>query len=91
LVKNKLNTYLQYGNSIEEEKKRFKILADLNHQKVMFFQGISHEFKTPLTLMLSPLDEVINICPKETPIMSLLQIIRRNTHRLLKLINILLQ
>ncbi|CAG8437594.1 11679_t:CDS:10 [Scutellospora calospora] len=91
LVTNKLGTYLHYGNSIEEEKKRSKILADLNYQKDMFFQGISHEFKTQLTLMLSPLDEVINICPKEAPIMSLLQIIRRNTHRLLKLINILLQ
>ncbi|CAG8512311.1 7486_t:CDS:10, partial [Scutellospora calospora] len=91
LVSNQLDTYLQYGNSIEEEKKQSKILADLNHQKVMFFQGISHELKTPLTLMVSPLDEVINICLKETPIMSLLQIIRRNSHRLLKLINILLQ
>ncbi|RIB14214.1 hypothetical protein C2G38_2195754 [Gigaspora rosea] len=91
LVINQMNKYLLYGASMEEEKKRTKILADLNRQKVTFFQGISHELKTPLTLMLSPLDDVINVCSQETQIMSHLQIVRRNARRLLKLINVLLQ
>ncbi|RIB05860.1 hypothetical protein C2G38_2253571 [Gigaspora rosea] len=91
LVTNQMNSFLFHGRSIEEEKMRSKILADLNHQKVTFFQGISHELKTPLTLMLSPLDDVINTSLPEAPIMSYLQTIKRNTYRLLKLIKILLQ
>ncbi|RIB14509.1 hypothetical protein C2G38_2195012 [Gigaspora rosea] len=43
---------------------------------------------SPLTLMISPLDDVINACSQES---SHLQIIRRNARRLLKLINTLLQ
>ncbi|CAG8446791.1 3528_t:CDS:10, partial [Scutellospora calospora] len=91
LVTNQMNTYLEHGNTVEEEKKRSKILAELNYQKIIFFQGISHELKTPLTLMLSPLNDVINVCPQDAPIMPFLKIIQRNTHRLLKLINVLLQ
>ncbi|KAF0402743.1 protein-histidine kinase [Gigaspora margarita] len=45
LVTNQLNTYLLHGKKIEEEKLRSKLLADLNYQKVMFFQGISHELQ----------------------------------------------
>ncbi|RIB16859.1 hypothetical protein C2G38_2188831 [Gigaspora rosea] len=91
LIVNHMNTFLLHARSIEMEKKRSKTLADLNRQKVSFFQGISHELKTPLTLMLSPLDDIINECPQDASIMSYLQIIRRNAHRLLKLINTLLQ
>ncbi|RIB26981.1 hypothetical protein C2G38_2161729 [Gigaspora rosea] len=91
LVTNQMSTCLLQGKTREEEKQRSKILADLNYQKVMFFQGISHELKTPLTLMLSPLEDVINICPEDAPITLYLQTIRRNVHRLLKLINTLLQ
>ncbi|RIB28824.1 hypothetical protein C2G38_1348582 [Gigaspora rosea] len=91
LVANQMNTFLLHGKSIEEERERSKILADLNYQKIMFFQGISHELKTPLTLMLSPLEDVISEGSREAPIMSHLQTIRRNSRRLLKLINVLLQ
>ncbi|KAF0475491.1 protein-histidine kinase [Gigaspora margarita] len=65
LVLNQMNTCLLQGKTREEEKKRAKLLADLNSQKVMFFQGISHELKTPLTLMLSPLEDVINISAQD--------------------------
>ncbi|KAF0512849.1 protein-histidine kinase [Gigaspora margarita] len=76
LVANQMNTFLLHAKSNEEERKRSKTLADLNHQKVMFFQGISHELKTPLTLMLSPLDDLINACSREAQIIPYLQIIR---------------
>ncbi|KAF0532045.1 protein-histidine kinase [Gigaspora margarita] len=79
LIVNHMNTCLFNARSIEEERKRTKTLADLNSQKVSFFQGISHELKTPLTLMLSPLNDIINACPQEKPIMSHLQIIRRDS------------
>ncbi|RIB09084.1 histidine kinase-like ATPase [Gigaspora rosea] len=54
---------------------------------LIFFFTIS----TPLTLMISPIEDIINAFPQEAPIMSHLQIIRRNARRLLKLINTLLQ
>ncbi|CAG8634984.1 9014_t:CDS:2, partial [Scutellospora calospora] len=91
LTMSHVNAFLMHGKSVEEEKMQSKLLSDLNHQKVMFFHNISHELKTPLTLMFSPLEEVINTCPQGTQMMSHLQIIRRNTFRLLKLINTLLQ
>ncbi|RIB26103.1 hypothetical protein C2G38_2164178 [Gigaspora rosea] len=91
LVTNQIYVLLQHGKSVEDEKNQTKILADMNYQKITFFQGISHELKTPLTLMLSPLDAIINACTQEPLLMSHLQIIRRNAHRLLKLINSLLQ
>ncbi|KAF0375604.1 PAS domain S-box protein [Gigaspora margarita] len=90
-VLNYVNRILIHGMSIEEEKRRTKILPDLNHQKDMFFQSISHELKTPLTLIFSPLDaiilapstlifsppdELINICSQDTQIKSYLQIIQ---------------
>ncbi|KAF0503049.1 PAS domain S-box protein [Gigaspora margarita] len=44
-VLNYVNRILIRGMSIEEEKRRAKILSDLNHQKDMFFKSISHELK----------------------------------------------
>ncbi|KAF0443721.1 protein-histidine kinase [Gigaspora margarita] len=76
-----MNTFLLHAKTIEEEKMRSKVLADLNRQKVSFFQGLSHELKTPLTLMFSPLDDIITACSKEAPMMSHLQLIRPSEDR----------
>ncbi|CAG8459259.1 8793_t:CDS:10, partial [Scutellospora calospora] len=91
LVVNQVSLILTQGALREDEKKRVEMLTDLNRQKVTFFQNISHELRTPLTLMLSPLDQTINSCMHKTTIYSLLQIVQRNTRRLLKLVNNLLQ
>ncbi|RIB18109.1 hypothetical protein C2G38_2245974 [Gigaspora rosea] len=91
LVTNQIYVLLQHGKSVEDEKNQTKILADMDYQKITFFQGISHEIKTPLTLMISPLNDVINTCIQKPLLMSHLQIIRRNAHRSLKHINALLQ
>ncbi|CAG8562128.1 2882_t:CDS:10, partial [Scutellospora calospora] len=91
LITNQIRTFLQHGRIIEEEKKRSKLLADLNYKKIAFFQGISHELKSPLTLILSPLDDVINICQQNSPVIPNLKLIRRNALRLFKLINSLLK
>ncbi|KAF0508287.1 protein-histidine kinase [Gigaspora margarita] len=77
LVTSQIYTLLQHGKSVEDEKNQAKILADMNYQKITFFQGISHELKTPLTLMLSLLDAVTNACAQELLIMVHIQIICR--------------
>ncbi|CAI2172268.1 11427_t:CDS:10 [Funneliformis geosporum] len=91
LVVGHVSSGLSHGRSREEERKQAEILADLNRQKIMFFQNISHELRTPLTLMLSPLDDVISNISDHSQSLTHLQMIRRNARRLLKLVNTLLQ
>ncbi|KAF0537243.1 PAS domain S-box protein [Gigaspora margarita] len=79
-----VSTIITNGKIREDERKQVELLANLNHQKLKFFQNISRELQSPLTLILSPLDEAINSCLQETIMHSHLQIVQRNTHRLLK-------
>ncbi|KAF0529943.1 protein-histidine kinase [Gigaspora margarita] len=57
LVTNQIYELLQHGKSVEDEKKQTKILADMNYQKIMFFQGISHKIKTSETSKIQGLDK----------------------------------
>ncbi|KAK3846540.1 MAG: hypothetical protein J3R72DRAFT_242486 [Linnemannia gamsii] len=82
---------LHFGRSREEERKSTEALFELNKAKISFFQNISHELRTPLTLMLAPLDDVLNQTPENAPTRSSLDMVRRNSRRLLKLVNTLLQ
>ncbi|NUP10065.1 MAG: PAS domain-containing protein, partial [Polyangiaceae bacterium] len=54
-----------------------------------FFMNVSHEFRTPLTLLLGPLDDLL-AGPLETEQRDALQTMRRNAHRLLRLVSSLL-
>ena len=76
----------------EKEREQATALAELDLAKTAFFSNVSHEFRTPLTLMLGPLDDVLaNSGDEVTPeSRELLTIVRRNGQRLLKLVNTLL-
>ncbi len=68
-------------------------LAQLDHAKTNFFSNISHEFRTPLTLILGSLQEVIGeevagLSPAQSALLAAAQ---RNSLRLLKLVNTLLE
>jgi signal transduction histidine kinase/ligand-binding sensor domain-containing protein/DNA-binding response OmpR family regulator len=78
------------------EMKRFKLqqqathLADLDHLKSRFFANISHEFRTPLTLILGPLDKFIQQSENDSSAHSIYRMMQRNARRLLRLVNQLL-
>ncbi|KAF0541188.1 PAS domain S-box protein [Gigaspora margarita] len=91
LVVNRFSLALTRSISRRDEKKHLELLADLNRQKIKIFQNLSHELLNPLALTLSPLEEAISSCTRESIIHSHLQTVQRNTRRLLKLVSILLQ
>ncbi len=59
----------------------------INDMKLKFFTNISHEFKTPLTLIFGPLQKLLAENTLDVGVKSQLQIIDRNSRRLLNLIN----
>ena len=74
----------------EEERQRAETLAELDRAKTLFFSNVSHEFRTPLTLILAPLQDVL--CDRSLPpsAREQLDLAYRNALRLLKLVNTLL-
>jgi PAS domain S-box-containing protein len=80
------------ARSYEAERKRSEALAELDRTKTAFFSNVSHEFRTPLTLILSPLEQVLigAYGSINTEQRGEMERIRRNAVRLLKLVNTIL-
>lgn len=75
----------------QREKERLARLAELDRTKTEFYSNVSHEFRTPLTLMLSPLDEMLDGAEGLTDrLKEELERVRRNAHRLLRLVGTIL-
>jgi signal transduction histidine kinase/ligand-binding sensor domain-containing protein/AraC-like DNA-binding protein len=70
---------------IEKEKDH-----ELNEAKIMFFTNISHEFRTPLTLILSPITELLSSFDLKSSVKEKLFLVETNAFRMLRLINQLL-
>jgi PAS domain S-box-containing protein len=86
------------GNVVawEQEQRRAEALEKIDRAKTAFFSNVSHEFRTPLTLILGPLDDALAadagagdqaLAPAQR---ARLELTRRNALRLLKLVNALL-
>jgi signal transduction histidine kinase/ligand-binding sensor domain-containing protein/DNA-binding response OmpR family regulator len=71
------------------EQKEKQTLKELDHLKTKFFSNITHEFRTPLTLIQGPADHLLEKTSDPESIRQL-QLIKDNAQRLLKLINQLL-
>ncbi|HWQ32105.1 MAG TPA: ATP-binding protein [Blastocatellia bacterium] len=74
----------------EEERKRVEALAELDRAKTIFFSNISHEFRTPLTLLLGPLADLLERSALAPDDRAQLEVAQRNGLRLLRLVNTLL-
>ncbi|HEY3731694.1 MAG TPA: ATP-binding protein [Steroidobacteraceae bacterium] len=85
-------TVLANARAYEEERERAAALAAIDRAKTVFFSNVSHEFRTPLTLMLGPLEDELAEASAPLPPArhARLQTAHRNTLRLLKLVNTLL-
>lgn len=79
------------ARSYRAQQQRAEELAELDRAKTTFFSNISHEFRTPLTLIMGPLEELRGRLAQSDPqVQQELEVIHRNGLRLGKLVNTLL-
>src|SRR6185369_8791408 len=90
LVVGHIGTAISNARAYEEERKRAEALAEIDRTKTTFFSNVSHEFRTPLTLMLGPLEESLADTSLSSDVHDRLDVAHRNSVRLLKLVNTLL-
>jgi signal transduction histidine kinase len=87
LVSDTIAARMAEAHARQRERQRLERLAELDRAKTEFFSNVSHEFRTPLTLMLGPLEQLLNDgdgLPAERK--AELELIRRNARRLLRLV-----
>jgi signal transduction histidine kinase/DNA-binding response OmpR family regulator len=92
LVAGQIATAIGSAKAYEQERERAEALAAIDRAKTAFFSNVSHEFRTPLTLMLGPLEDAM--ADAEAPLSGeqhrRVEMAQRNGLRLQKLVNALL-
>ena len=89
LVAGHVSTAIANARALESERARAESLAEIDRAKTAFFSNVSHEFRTPLTLMLGHTEQAL-ASPTRTLGGDELDAVHRNGLRLLKLVNNLL-
>lgn len=79
---------LKMNFKIHHEKLEAQRMHELDTMKIKFFTNVSHEFRTPLSLIITPLEKLLAKSSGEDMVQ--LQLINRNARRLLNLVNQLL-
>ena len=91
-MKNRMNAELSsQKKKLEEQRDQLislsKQLEEATHAKLVFFTNVSHDFRTPLTLVADPVEQLLedkSLTPKQ---LSLLKVVHKNVHILLRLVN----
>jgi PAS domain S-box-containing protein len=92
LAASQVITAIRNALALEDQRRRAEKLAELDRAKTAFFSNVSHEFRTPLTLMLGPLQDML-VKPDgamRAEDREALTVVHRNGLRLQKLVNTLL-
>jgi len=89
LLAAQVSMLVRNAHAFQEERKQVESLAEIDELKTAFFANVSHEFRTPLTLILGPLEDALSggaraLCGDE------LEAVHRSAVRLLRLVNSLL-
>jgi signal transduction histidine kinase/CheY-like chemotaxis protein len=90
LVAGQIGDAIDKADAYEAERQRAQALAEIDRAKTIFFSNVSHEFRTPLTLMLGPLEELLAAPEADARTHELVEVAHRNGKRLLRLVNNLL-
>ncbi len=90
MVASQIGTAAASARALEEAEARAAALAEIDRAKTVFFSNVSHEFRTPLTLMLGPLEDLASHAEFEPDVREQFAVMRRNGARLLRLVNTLL-
>lgn len=91
LLEQQNNEIKRQAEELQEQKEQLlsisQQLEEATHSKLVFFTNISHEFKTPLSLILGPVDSLLNDTRPTKEQQELLTLIKKNSNRLLYLIS----
>ncbi len=90
LKKDKLYLENEVARRTEELSEKNAQILEMQRLKTRFFTDISHEIRTPLALISGPLDQLVNQEYRDPKILRWLSLIRRNSRRLVRLVNQLL-
>lgn len=80
-VRHELESSIRF-KQMEQEKEK-----ELHEERMRLFTNFSHELRTPLTLIINPLEDMLQYCSFSPEIKNTLQLMRKNTQRLLLLVN----
>ena len=76
----------RYQKKLREMKMEAQREQEMNDMKVRFFTNVSHDLRTPLTLIMTPVEELLNQEQPE-PTKKVLEVVNRNAHQLFSLVN----
>lgn len=91
-TKNRMNMELsRQKQKLEEQRDQLislsKQLEEATHAKLVFFTNVSHDFRTPLTLVADPVEQLLGGDPLTPKQQSLLKVVHKNVTILLRLVN----
>src|SRR5262249_23845626 len=90
LLAGQVTAAVAVARASQGERRRAVALEELDRAKTAFFSNVSHEFRIPLTLMLGPLEDALRAPTLSVPERQSLEVAHRNSLRLLRLVNTLL-